>query len=110
MLFYYHYDQQIQTSYCAKAKSYYRAGCDSWRGAILVAGAFVMEFSSVHSHSCTVNTTIMTRASGIHSDGDIAWFPIHYKITRFLGVLLVCALAHVSGQRHFRTPGCYDNG
>lgn len=108
MLFYYHYDQQIQTSYCARAKSYYQAGCDSWHGAILVASVFVMEFSSIQSHSCTVNTSIMTRALGIHSDSDIAWFPIHYKITHFLGVLsLVCALSHVNG--HFHTLGCYDN-
>lgn len=75
------------TSYCAKAESYYQFCCESWRGANLVTSMLVLEFCSVCTHYCTINTTIISRAPGIHSDSDIARLAIHYKRTHFLVVL-----------------------
>lgn len=70
-------------------------GCDRRCGANLVACMLVAGFSSICSHYCTINTTIIRRAPGIHSDSDIAWFPIHYMRVYFLGVLSsVCAVSH----------------
>lgn len=47
----------------------------------------VLEFSSICSQYCTINTVIISRAPGIHSDSDIAWVPIHYMRNTFSGIL-----------------------
>ena len=86
-------------------------GCDRRCGANLVACMLVAGFSSICSHYCTINTTIIRRAPGIHSDSDIAWFPIHYMRVYFRGVLSsVCAVSHEkSPQSMYNTARCYGN-
>lgn len=64
----------------------------------LVASTLALRFSSICTHYCTINTTIMSKAPGTHSHSNRALFPIHYKVKHFPGVLSsLCAVFCVKG-------------
>lgn len=73
----------------------HQSGC---AGGNLVASMLAPGLSSICTLYCTINTTIMSKAAGIHSDSNIALFPFHYKTKHFLVVpSSVCATFCVKG-------------